>query len=319
MKKILVLNEFSEENKARIRTAAQGADVRFLTPGEVDAAMIADAEIIVGPPPKPLLPEAKSLKYVQLCSAGADAYIGKGVLPEDVTLCNATGAYGHAVSEHLFAGILMVTKKLHLYRDAQHSHAWGSLGGVPALTSLTALIIGPGDIGGRLARLLRGVGMRILCVRRTVAEKPDFADEVYTSDQLLEILPQADIVAMAVPGSPSTYHMISDKQFAAMKRGVILANAGRGSAIDPDALVKAVDEGIVGAAFLDVTEPEPLPKDHPLWDKPAVAITPHISGGYHMPETQDTLTGIVADNLARYLSGAPLANVVDRETGYRRK
>ena len=316
MKTIYVLNAFSEQNKARIRTAAQDAYLHVADASELTKEMIAQADAIVGPPPKALLPYAEKLEYVQLCSAGADAFLS---LPESITLCNATGAYGHAVSEHLFAGILMVTKKLHLYRDAQKEHAWGSLGGVPALTSLTAHIIGPGDIGGRLARLLRGVGMRILCVRRTVAEKPDFADEVYTSDQLLSVLPQADIVAMAVPGSPSTYHMISKPQFDAMKRGVILANAGRGSAIDPDALCAAVDDGIVGAAFLDVTEPEPLPKEHPLWDKPAVAITPHISGGYHMPETEDTLAGIVADNLERYLNGAPLANIVDRKTGYRRK
>lgn len=319
MKKILVLADFSEENQNTIRAAAQGAQLVFIPAAELTAACAADADAVVGALPKALIPAAQKLEYLQLCSAGADAYLAPGLLPENLVLCNATGAYGHAVSEHLFAGILATAKKLHLYRDAQHRHAWESLGSVPSIAGMTALIIGPGDIGGRLARLLRAVDVHILCVRRTTGEKPDFADEVYTADALNDILPRADIIAMAVPGSASTYHMLSCAQFAVMKRGVILANAGRGNAIDPDALCQAVDSGIVGAAFLDVTEPEPLPKAHPLWDKASVFITPHISGGYHMPETRDTLAAIVAENLRRYLSGEPLCNIVDRETGYRRK
>ncbi len=319
MKKILILADFSEENQNAIRAAAQEAQLIFVPAAALTQPCVADADAVVGPLPQALIPAAQKLEYLQLCSAGADAYLAPGLLPEKITLCNATGAYGHAVSEHLFAGILATAKKLHLYRDAQHLHAWASLGGVPSIAGMTALIIGPGDIGGRLARLLHAVGVHILCVRRTTGEKPDFADEVYTAGALDSVLPRADIVAMAVPGSASTYHMISRAQFAVMKRGVILANAGRGNAIDPDALCQAVDSGIVGAAFLDVTEPEPLPKTHPLWDKKAVFITPHISGGFHMPQTQDTLAALVADNLRRYLSGQPLHNIVDRETGYRRK
>lgn len=318
MKNILIINAFSEENKARISAAAKDASVSFVPTDALTDEIVAEADAVVGALPKKFIPAAKKLEYLQLCSAGSDAYIAPGTLPENVVLCNATGAYGHAVSEHLFAGILSVTKKLHLYRDAQHTHAWSSLGFVPALSSLTAMIIGPGDIGGRLAMMLKNLGMRIICVRRTAVEKPDFADEVYTVDALDSVLPQADIVAMAVPGARSTYHMISDTQFAAMKDGVIIANAGRGNAIDPEALIRAVDSGKVLAAFLDVTEPEPLPNDHPLWDKDAVFITPHISGGYNMPETQNTLAAIIADNISRYVSGQPLANVVDRETGYRR-
>ncbi len=317
MKKIYVIADFSQENQKTIRAAAANAQLTFLPACELTPANIADVDAVVGPLPKALIPQAKKLEYLQLCSAGADAYLTPGLLPEDILLCNATGAYGHAVSEHLFAGILAVTKKLHLYRDAQHRHAWESLGSVPSIAGMKAIIIGPGDIGGRLARLLRAVGVYIVCVRRTVAEKPDFADEVYTSESLNDILPCADIIAMAVPGSASTYHMISSAQFAVMKRGVILANAGRGNAIDPDALCQAVDSGIIGAAFLDVTEPEPLPKNHPLWDKQSVFITPHISGGYHMPQTRDTLAAIVAENLHRYLTGQTLINIVDRKTGYR--
>ena len=282
MKKIVVLSQFNEACRDILAQAAEGAELIFSSAEEADATLLADAGMIVGPVAPELLPSAQKLEVLQLQSAGADVYIKPGVLPETVDLCNATGAYGLAVAEHLFAGILAVMKKLHRYRDNQRELVWKGLGLVGTMLGATVLIIGPGDIGGTLAVMCRALGAHIICVRRRRTEKPDFADEVYTTEELDAVLPRADIVALAVPGSPETVHLLSRERIALLKDGVIVANGGRGTAIDTDALAEAMDSGKVGYAFLDVTDPEPLPPEHPLWKKADVFITPHVAGGYNM-------------------------------------
>ena len=318
MKKIVVLSQFNEACRDILAQAAEGAELIFSSAEEADATLLADAGMIVGPVAPELLPSAKKLEVLQLQSAGADAYIKPGVLPETVDLCNATGAYGLAVAEHLFAGILAVMKKLHRYRDNQRELVWKGLGLVGTMLGATVLIIGPGDIGGTLAVMCRALGAHIICVRRRRTEKPDFADEVYTTEELDAVLPRADIVALAVPGSPETVHLLSRERIALLKDGVIVANGGRGTAIDTDALAEAMDSGKVGYAFLDVTDPEPLPPEHPLWKKPDVFITPHVAGGYNMIETQFRIARVVAKNIRHYLAGEPRENIVDRTTGYRK-
>lgn len=318
MKKIVIVSQFNEDCRRILKDAAEGAELVFSSPEEADAALVSDAGMIVGPIPPALLGEAKKLEVLQLQSAGADVYIQPGVLPDSVDLCNATGAYGLAVAEHMFAGILAVIKKLHLYRDNQRKPVWQGLGLVGTMWNSTVLIIGPGDIGGTLARMCRALGAHIICVRRRRTEKPDFADEVYTSEELDSVLPRADVVAMVVPGAPDTVHLLSRERIALCKDGVVIANAGRGTAIDTDALADAVDSGKVGYAFLDVTDPEPLPLDHPLWTKPNVFLTPHVAGGYNMIETQLRIAGVVAKNIRHWLNGEPRENIVDRTTGYRR-
>ncbi len=318
MKKIVVLSQFNEACRDILAQAAEGAELIFSSAEEADATLLADAGMIVGPVAPELLPSAKKLEVLQLQSAGADAYIKPGVLPETVDLCNATGAYGLAVAEHLFAGILAVMKKLHRYRDNQRELVWKGLGLVGTMLGATVLIIGPGDIGGTLAVMCRALGAHIICVRRRRTEKPDFADEVYTTEELDAVLPRADIVALAVPGSPETVHLLSRERIALLKDGVIVANGGRGTAIDTDALAEAMDSGKVGYAFLDVTDPEPLPPEHPLWKKPDVFITPHVAGGYNMIETQFRIARVVAKNIRHYLAGEPRENIVDRKTGYRK-
>ena len=318
MKMIVVLSQFNEACRDILAQAAEGAELIFSSAEEADATLLADAGMIVGPVAPELLPSAKKLEVLQLQSAGADAYIKPGVLPETVDLCNATGAYGLAVAEHLFAGILAVMKKLHRYRDNQRELVWKGLGLVGTMLGATVLIIGPGDIGGTLAVMCRALGAHIICVRRRRTEKPDFADEVYTTEELDAVLPRADIVALAVPGSPETVHLLSRERIALLKDGVIVANGGRGTAIDTDALAEAMDSGKVGYAFLDVTDPEPLPPEHPLWKKPDVFITPHVAGGYNMIETQFRIARVVAKNIRHYLAGEPRENIVDRKTGYRK-
>ena len=137
-----------------------------------------------------------------------------------------------------------------------------------------------------------------------------------TMEALDSLLPGADVVAMSLPGNPSTYHILNRERIALLSPGTIVLNAGRGTAIDTDALCEALYAGKIAGAALDVTDPEPLPADHPLWKAPGAVITPHISGGYALPETLQKIAEIFAENLKRYQSGEPLMNVVDPETGY---
>ena len=155
-------------------------------------------------------------------------------------------------------------------------------------------------------------------VRRTGTDKPDFVDELIHTDKLDEYLPQADCVAITLPGTTATKGMFDAERMAKMKDGAILLNVGRGMIVDTDVLCAALENGKLAGAGVDVTDPEPLPADHPLWKMENAVITPHISGGYHLQETHDRIVRIMAENLKRFLAGESLRNVVDFSTGYRK-
>ena len=129
-------------------------------------------------------------------------------------------------------------------------------------------------------------------------------------------LPQADLVALSLPGTPETLHLFNTERLALCKPGAILLNVGRGTAVDGEALAAAVHSGQLSGAGLDVTDPEPLPPEHPLWAEPNVIITPHVTGGFSLPKTLDNIVDIFAHNLKRYAAGQPLDNQMDRRTQY---
>ena len=139
-----------------------------------------------------------------------------------------------------------------------------------------------------------------------------------TREEVAERIKDADIVAACLPGTPETYHVFNEKTFGMMKQGAYFLNVGRGTAVDSYALAEALNSGHLAGASVDVTEPEPLPQDHPLWDAKNFLLTPHISGQYHLKETHERIIGIACENVEAFLSGSQLRNIVDFETGYRR-
>ena len=143
-------------------------------------------------------------------------------------------------------------------------------------------------------------------------------EALYQMDALAECLRTADIVAACLPGTEETYHIFDRNAFAKMKKGAYFLNVGRGNAVDSYALAEALNSGHLAGASVDVTEPEPLPKEHPLWDAKNLLITPHTSGNYHLQETHERIIQIAADNLARFMQGRELRNIVDFATGYRK-
>ena len=313
---ILVLLPVNDRQKAMLRESAPSAAFVFATPQTVTAAEVAAADAIIGNPPAALLQGAAHLQWLQLNSAGADAYL-HGALPAGTVLTNATGAYGLAISEHLLAMLLELMKKLHRYRDNQRQSLWKDEGPVHSVYGSRALVVGLGDIGGEFARRLQALGASVTGVRRSDPQRPPYVDRLVLADELDAVLPEADIVALCLPGTRETTHLLSAERLARMKPGAILLNVGRGSAIDTDALCAALESGHLGGAGLDVTDPEPLPAAHRLWQLPNAVITPHVSGGFHLEETFERIVAISAENLGRFMRGQPLRNQVDKSTGYR--
>jgi phosphoglycerate dehydrogenase-like enzyme len=177
----------------------------------------------------------------------------------------------------------------------------------------TLLVIGLGGIGSHIALRARAFGMRLLATDPKVLERPEYVEELHRPDAFRRLLPRADVVASAAPLTPETRKMIGANEFAAMKRGVIVLNVSRGGLIDTEALVSALASGQVAAAGLDVTDPEPLPKGHPLW-RQNVVITPHTAG--QSPAGRERAFLLFKENLRRFACGEMLLNIVDKQAGY---
>lgn len=220
----------------------------------------------------------------------------------------------------LMLGMLFeLYKKLHLYRDNQNLCSWKDEGRVKSVKGSRCLVVGLGDIGSFFARSASALGIKVCGMRRTTtAQKPEYVENMYPFSSLNDIIGEFDIVALSLPETPETIKIINEKNIALMKDGSIILNVGRGSAIDTDALYNALMSGKLGGAGIDVTDPEPLPPDHPLWKCKNAVITPHISGYFHLKETYDNIVNLAYDNLKAYLEGNTPANIVDFKTGYRK-
>ena len=330
-KRALVTIPTGERHRNLLQQAAPGWEFRFrgtdtlvcapqeALPGQPVTQEDVDwAQVILGNVPAAMLHGSPALEWLQTNSAGVEAYIQPGVLAGDTLLTNATGAYGLAISEHMLGMLLELFKKLELYRDAQKSGAWQSQGAVKAVYGSTVLVLGMGDIGGEFAARCKALGAKVIGVRRSPRPCPEYADEVHLLEDLDSLLPQADVVAITLPGTDATRGLMSRERLAKMKEGAVLLNVGRGFIVDTEALCDALERGHLSGAGVDVTDPEPLPPTHRLWNIPTAVVTPHISGFYHLRETHERIVGIFLENLRHFQAGEPLRNLVDFATGYRK-
>lgn len=307
---ILVLVPANDEHKVTLEAAAPEASFTYTSPDDATDEEVAAADVIVGNLAADRLSAAARLRLIQLNSAGYDNYAAAGTLPASAALCCATGAYGQAVSEHLFASVLAVMKKLSGYRDLQRSRRWGDLGEVRSPAGANVLVLGAGDIGTHIATLFAAVGSHVTGVRRSSAATEAPFERMATMDELAELLPEADVVTSVLPSTPQTRGLADAGFFARMKEGSIFANAGRGDLVNQSALLSALQSGHLAGAALDVCTPEPLPGDDALWTAPNLLLTPHISGFYHLPVTLDNIVAIAAENIHALLSGGELRNRV---------
>ncbi len=253
-----------------------------------------------------------SPRWVQLPFAGIESFFAAGVIDPQLTWTCAKGIYGHACAEHALALMLAGSRRL-----AHHarSRSWEEPGfGSPErrLTGATLLIVGLGGIGRALAHIVEPLGMRVVGTNRSGTDVEGV--ETHRSTELLELLPHADFVAICAALTEETRNMFSTEEFAAMKSDAWLVNVARGGLVDTDALVHALQEGEIGGAGLDVTDPEPLPEEHPLWSMDAVLITPHVANTWDMavPELRE----LVYSNVSRFARGEELLGLVDPSLGY---
>lgn len=330
-KRALVTIPTGERHRSLLQQAAPGWEFRFrgtdtlvcapqeALPGQPVTQEDVDwAQVILGNVPATMLHGSPALEWLQTNSAGVEPYIQPGVLAGDTLLTNATGAYGLAIAEHMLGMLLELFKKLELYRDAQKSGAWQSQGAVKAVYGSTVLVLGMGDIGGEFAARCKALGAKVIGVRRSPRPCPEYADEVHLLEDLDSLLPQADVVAVTLPGTDATRGLMSRERLAKMKEGAVLLNVGRGFIVDTEALCDALERGHLSGAGVDVTDPEPLPPTHRLWNIPTAVVTPHISGFYHLRDTHERIVGIFLENLRHFQAGEPLRNLVDFATGYRK-
>ena len=315
---ILVTLPLNETQKSWLSQKAPEASFHYIPVKQLTADMLADTEVVIGNAAPALLREAPQLRWVQLNSAGADAYCKPGALPPGTLLTNATGAYGLALSEHMLAMLLAMMKKLYLYHDNQKQGLWRDEGPVTSIYGAKVLVIGMGDIGGQFARRAKALGAYVIGMRRRSVVVPEYADEMGTMEELDRYLARADIVVTSLPGTRATYKLFNAGRFAAMRQGAYFVNIGRGTAVVQEALCAAVANGHIAGAAVDVTDPEPLPPENPMWHTPGIYITPHISGQYHLAATLDNIVHIAADNLEAFLQGKTLRNEVDPSTGYKK-
>lgn len=313
--KILVTLPLDERQKNRLEMNFKHQEFVYCLAEDVTKEVIRDAEVILGNLDPAFLQYAEELKWLQLNNAGTEGFCD-GALPKGVMLTNATGAYGLAISEHMIGVLFELQKKLNLYEKNQREHLWKKEGHVQVIEGSRVLVIGLGDIGTAFARKMKALGCRTTGIKRREGRKPEGVDDLYTLERLDRELPKADIVALSLPGNEDTRHILNEERIALLKKNAVVINVGRGITVDTEALTRALQEGRIAGACLDVTDPEPLPPEHPLWEIENVILTPHVSGGYSLPETLERILTICIENLECYVVKRPLRNLIDFRTGY---
>jgi phosphoglycerate dehydrogenase-like enzyme len=280
--------------------------------------ILSTTEVILCNPvvPGDILDRAPRLRWMQLTSAGVDRLLDAPVVRSgQVTVTTATGIHAVPISEFVIGAVLAFAKGFPRAARSQIEHKWNPY--LPEeVEGKTLGVLGMGAIGSRVVALARALGMRVLAMRRSVAarRKGETGVEFLPPAELPYLLGESDYVVLAVPLTPETRGLIGEKELRAMRPSAVLVNIARGAVLDEDALVRALKEGWIAGAALDVFRQEPLPPESPLWDLPNVLLTPHVSGG--TPRYMERAAGLFSQNLRRYLSGEPLRNVVHPERGY---
>ncbi len=316
--RVLIATELDSVDRQRLTEAFPGVEL-VDADGKVEAAeSVPNCEVMLGSSVTPeLLERADSLRWIQTRSAGVNSLPFEELAERGITVTNSSGAHGVPIAENFLALMLAFATGLHVLIPAQTRREWVDDSAREQkfeLEGQTVLILGLGDLGATLASKAKGLGMHVLGIRRRNLDPPEGVDELIPPNLLLEALPRADHVALCLPLTAETTGYITEPHLRAMKPTAYLYNAGRGKSIDRDALIRALQKGWIAGAGLDVTDPEPLPPDDPLWKFPNVLLTQHTSGS--SPQNSRRVTDLFIANLHRYLNGEVLRNRVDLEAMY---
>lgn len=280
------------------------------TPSAVQLADT-DAMLAWGAPPG-LLPRMPRLRWVQALTAGVEGWLALPDLPDRLTLTCARGTHRESMPENILGALFHLAKPYAAIAEDQKQRRWTRRIATP-LNGRTLGILGLGAIGQEVARLAAALGMRVVGTRRGGAPLPGLA-EVLPPEHTAAVLAQSDFVLLLLPATPETENFINLERLGQMKPGAWLLNFGRGHLVADADLIAAVRDRRIAGAVLDVFRQEPLPPEHPFWTTEGIMVLPHI-GGLH-PQRDAIVARLFADNLASFLDGRPLREVVDRATGY---
>ena len=294
----------------------------------VSASTVSEAsdsyDAVLGRCGRGTLEKAPNAAWVHTYSAGVDRCMGLETMSKlkardgGVLLTNSSGTAAPVIAEHTIAMMLTLSRGLHLFRDEQVKSQWSrglaGQGVTSVINGKTMLVMGLGAIGQEVALRADALGMRVYGTRNSSREGPDYVEYVGLSDETLELAAKADVIVNALPLTKATRGFVGAKFFDTMKDDALYLSVGRGGTTDTTALISALRSKSIAGAGLDVTDPEPLPSDHPLWKETNVIITPHLSGSGG--DAIGKVFELVLENIRRYQAGEPMLNIVDTELGY---
>lgn len=309
---VLLLGDDSESLRQRAREIAPNCEI--VAPDDENA--LARAHVIYEGVKPDDIARAENLRWLQLVSAGVNNWPVEKLAERGIQITTTSGIHAGPITEQMFGMLLMNTRALDIALREQPKHDWRGTNynkRVQRIGDKTLGVLGVGAIGAHAAHVGRAFGMRVIGLRRS-GEPVDDVEKMFTPDERLDFFAQSDVVMNTLPLTDDTHGFMSEAEFDALPDDAIVINTGRGETIKTDALMKWLQSGRARAALLDVTDPEPLPSDHQLWDMPGVFITPHYSGNH--PDYGARADEIFLNNLRRFASDEPLHNVVDAQAGY---
>ncbi|MHB0878485.1 MAG: D-2-hydroxyacid dehydrogenase [Anaerolineae bacterium] len=326
---------FTDEDWQVLLAVAPSADIRQVPQplATLDGIDLSEVEIACIHATQAIDPAvAPRLRWIQTASAGVDPLIGGPLWQSGVRIINASGIHAHSITELVFAMVLSLRHRLPFFAKRQRDHVWSQperqARSAGELMGLTMGILGYGSIGREVARLAKAFGMKVVATTIDPGQRQDagfclptagdregaLPDVLAGPDFQAELLRQSDVVVVAVPSCAETRHLIAEPQLRAMKPDALLVNIARGAVVDETALARALREGWIAGAGVDVFEVEPLPADSPLWDLENAIVTPHIAGD--SPNYWKRLMLLLAENVRRDIAGEPLLNVVDKRVAF---
>ena len=339
--RVLSTMAFPDDFLARLRAVSERLDVVQHTAASADEVpdeLWRGVDVLYTGACFPAPERAARLRWVQLDTSGVDHVRTSPLWPTDVHITTLNGVAPSNMAEFALMMMLNLARRPRLMDHHQRARYWPTYQErwewfMPSeLRGATVGVVGYGSIGREIGRVCHALGMRVLAMRRSGTAQPGGRrrqtfriadlegsldpepDRTYTPDQLGEMLPACDYVVLIVPHTAETANMVDEAAFRAMKPTAHLINIARGVVVDEAAMIRALQEGRIAGAALDVFEEEPLPADSPLWGMENVIISPHVAG--FTPHYHDRVFGVFSQNLARFLAGEPLLNLADREAGY---
>ena len=310
----IVVTGMGPDAVRQIQEAARDATVVGVETSSL-AEQIADADAVIGTITPELFKAARRLRWVQVYSAGVERYRFPELADSAVVLTNCKIIQGPNIADHAMGLLLALTRDLYRAIPNREQEEWNRGAYRPIeLRGKTAVVIGVGGIGTQIAQRAHAFDLNVIGVDPKDIPMNYWISRMVPPDRLDSVLPEADVVFMAAPLTPESRAMMGSKQFGLMKRKSYFIAVSRGRTYETDALLEALGSGVLAGAGLDVTDPEPLPKGHPLWKRENVIITPHIAG--QSDGVQGRRMALILENVGRFVRGEQLLNVVDKKKGY---